>query len=101
MTRMQRTLAGILLAGGTVVALAGCAAGSVDGSAASADDDSGLATVRVGIFPSSMNAVFAYGEEHDIFEERGISRDGAIVIVRPDHYVAHVLPLGARIPPLP
>lgn len=72
MTRMQRTLAGILLAGGTAVALAGCAAGSVDGSAASAQNDSGLTTVRVGIFPSSMNAVFAYGEEKGIFAEHGI-----------------------------
>ena len=32
----------------------------------------------------------------DIFEERGISRDGALVIVRPDQYVAHILPLTAR-----
>ncbi|MFD4422001.1 FAD-binding monooxygenase [Agromyces sp. NPDC058484] len=31
----------------------------------------------------------------DIFEERGISRDGAVVVVRPDQYVAHVLPLAA------
>ncbi|GAA2446997.1 FAD-binding monooxygenase [Agromyces soli] len=31
----------------------------------------------------------------DIFEERGISRDGAVVVVRPDQYVAHVLPLTA------
>jgi phenol 2-monooxygenase len=45
--------------------------------------------------------VFAIDPQHDIFEERGISRDGAVVIVRPDHYVAHVLPLGAPIPPLP
>lgn len=45
--------------------------------------------------------VFAVDPQHDIFEERGISRDGAVVIVRPDHYVAHVLPLGAPIPALP
>ncbi|HWL60477.1 MAG TPA: FAD-dependent monooxygenase [Microbacteriaceae bacterium] len=31
----------------------------------------------------------------DIFEVRGISRDGAIVVVRPDQYVAAVLPLTA------
>ncbi|HWL77803.1 FAD-binding monooxygenase [Microbacterium sp.] len=31
----------------------------------------------------------------DIFEERGISRDGAVVVVRPDQYVAAVLPLSA------
>ena len=29
----------------------------------------------------------------DIFEARGVDRDGCIVIVRPDQYVAHVLPL--------
>lgn len=29
----------------------------------------------------------------DIFDERGISRDGAVVIVRPDQYVGAVLPL--------
>ncbi|GAB6898749.1 FAD-dependent monooxygenase [Kineosporia succinea] len=38
--------------------------------------------------------VYATGEEHDIFDDRGISRDGAIVVVRPDQYVAHVLPLN-------
>ena len=32
----------------------------------------------------------------DVFAERGVSRDGAIVVVRPDQYVAHVLPLKAR-----
>ncbi|MFT3798297.1 FAD-binding monooxygenase [Microbacterium sp.] len=31
----------------------------------------------------------------DIFAERGLSRDGAVVVVRPDQYVAHVLPLAA------
>ncbi|WP_167132579.1 FAD-binding monooxygenase [Paramicrobacterium chengjingii] len=31
----------------------------------------------------------------DIFEQRCISRDGAVVVVRPDQYVAHVLPLAA------
>lgn len=33
----------------------------------------------------------------DVFDMRGINRtDGCIVIVRPDQYVAHVLPLNAR-----
>ncbi|CAM5793008.1 FAD-binding monooxygenase [Castellaniella caeni] len=36
------------------------------------------------------------GSGSDIFKERGISRDGVIVIVRPDQYVAHVLPLTAH-----
>ena len=32
----------------------------------------------------------------DIFDERGIDREqGALVVVRPDQYVAHVLPLNA------
>jgi phenol 2-monooxygenase len=32
----------------------------------------------------------------DIFDLRAISREGAMVVVRPDQYVAHVLPLDAR-----
>lgn len=32
----------------------------------------------------------------DIFTERGIDRAGALVVVRPDMYVAQVLPLAAR-----
>ena len=39
--------------------------------------------------------VYAADPEHDIFDERGISQNGAIVVVRPDQYVAHVLPLTA------
>ncbi|WP_256839504.1 FAD-binding monooxygenase [Ornithinimicrobium faecis] len=39
--------------------------------------------------------VFAAGNGSDIFAERSISRDGAVVVVRPDQYVAHVLPLTA------
>src|SRR5690606_26972589 len=31
----------------------------------------------------------------DIYDIRGISRDGCIVVVRPDQYIAHVLPLEA------
>ncbi|MHA7986311.1 FAD-dependent monooxygenase [Rathayibacter sp. CAU 1779] len=37
--------------------------------------------------------VYATGDGHDIFEERGLSRDGVVVVVRPDQYVAAVLPL--------
>ena len=33
--------------------------------------------------------------EEDIFELRGIDRGGAVVVVRPDQYVANVLPLTA------
>ncbi|GAA1211461.1 FAD-dependent monooxygenase [Prauserella alba] len=33
----------------------------------------------------------------DIFDHRGVDRDtGCLVLVRPDHYVAHVLPLDAH-----
>jgi phenol 2-monooxygenase len=32
---------------------------------------------------------------NDIFDVRGLSRDGVVVVVRPDQYVANVLPLGA------
>ncbi|MGP6174185.1 hypothetical protein [Corynebacterium sp. A21] len=32
-------------------------------------------------------------KDDDFFEARGISREGAIVVVRPDQYVAAVLPL--------
>jgi phenol 2-monooxygenase len=39
--------------------------------------------------------VFAADPDSDIFTERGIDRDGAIVVVRPDQYVAQVLPLSA------
>ncbi|MEA5155395.1 FAD-binding monooxygenase [Raineyella sp.] len=37
--------------------------------------------------------VFASDPKRDIFEARGVSRNGAVVVVRPDQYVAHVLPL--------
>ncbi len=39
--------------------------------------------------------VWAAHPEDDIFALRGISPDGAVVVVRPDQYVAHVLPLTA------
>lgn len=40
-----------------------------------------------------LNKIFATGHGTDIFSERGISRDGCLVVVRPDMYVAAVLPL--------
>jgi phenol 2-monooxygenase len=40
--------------------------------------------------------VFAVDPHVDIFDERGIDRSsGCVVVVRPDQYVAHVLPLSA------
>lgn len=43
-----------------------------------------------------LNQIFCAGHGRDIHGERGIGRDGALVIVRPDQYVAAVLPLSAR-----
>lgn len=37
--------------------------------------------------------VYAADPADDIFGSRGVDRDGAIVVVRPDHYVADILPL--------
>ncbi|HEX7835446.1 MAG TPA: FAD-binding monooxygenase [Pseudolysinimonas sp.] len=42
-----------------------------------------------------LEKVFAADPTDDIFETRGIDRDGVIVVVRPDQYVATVLPLTA------
>src|SRR5690606_27433466 len=39
--------------------------------------------------------VYAADPAEDIFEGRGIDRDGVVVVVRPDHYVATILPLAA------
>lgn len=39
--------------------------------------------------------MYAADPLNDIFELRGISRGGAVVLVRPDQYVANVLPLTA------
>ena len=44
----------------------------------------------------NRDKVYATLPDEDIFEERGISRDGAIVVVRPDQYVSAVLPLTDR-----
>jgi len=49
---------------------------------------------RVGPFDLiDYGNVFAADPSIDIFDERGIDRAGAIVVVRPDQYVAQVLPL--------
>lgn len=39
--------------------------------------------------------VYAADPKEDVFEARGIDRAGAVVVVRPDQYVANVLPLTA------
>ncbi|MGC0252340.1 FAD-binding monooxygenase [Pseudactinotalea sp. Z1748] len=41
------------------------------------------------------NKVYGVIEGEDIFDIRQIDRGGAVVVVRPDQYVAHVLPLEA------
>ncbi|MFI9489578.1 FAD-binding monooxygenase [Promicromonospora sp. NPDC052451] len=52
---------------------------------------------RVGPFDLvDYEKVYAADPAHDIFELRGIDRGGAVVVVRPDQYVAAVLPLTAR-----
>ena len=43
-----------------------------------------------------LEKIYAALPDDDIFETRGISRDGAVVIVRPDQYVSGVFPLDAR-----
>lgn len=51
---------------------------------------------RVGPFGLiDYEKVYAVAPGDDIFEQRGIDRGGAIVVVRPDQYVADVLPLSA------
>lgn len=52
---------------------------------------------KVGPFQiTDYEKVYATDPHVDIFAERGIDRRGAVVVVRPDQYVAHVLPLSAR-----
>lgn len=48
-------------------------------------------TGRFGL--TDVEKAFGILEDHDIFGKRSISRDGAVVVVRPDQYVAGVFPL--------
>ncbi|MCR2813688.1 MULTISPECIES: FAD-binding monooxygenase [Microbacterium] len=51
---------------------------------------------RVGPFGLiDYEKIYAARPDEDIFALRGIDRGGAVVVVRPDQYVAHVLPLSA------
>ncbi|GAB3265486.1 FAD-binding monooxygenase [Arthrobacter pigmenti] len=51
---------------------------------------------QVGPFQlTNLEKVYGALPEDDIFDARGLSRDGAIVVVRPDQYVSNVLPLTA------
>ena len=42
-----------------------------------------------------LEKVYAADPRADIFEQRGLDRGGVVVVVRPDQYVATVLPLTA------
>jgi len=56
----------------------------------------GVFRPRVGRFELvDLENVFAADPDDDIFDARRIDRGGAVVIVRPDQYVANILPLGA------
>jgi phenol 2-monooxygenase len=56
----------------------------------------GIFRPRVGTHAlPDLENVYAALPDQDIFQVRGIDRQGAIVVVRPDQYVAHVLPLTA------
>lgn len=41
-----------------------------------------------------LENAFGALEVEDVFDERGISRDGAVVVVRPDQYVSGIFPLS-------
>ena len=51
---------------------------------------------QVGPFQlTDYEKVYATDPSADIFELRGLDRGGVVVVVRPDQYVANVLPLTA------
>jgi phenol 2-monooxygenase len=51
---------------------------------------------RVGRFAlTDYEKVYSVLADDDIFDARGIDRAGCVVVVRPDQYVANVLPLRA------
>lgn len=52
--------------------------------------------VKVPLNIVDINQIFASGHGRDIFADRGIDRQGAIVVVRPDQYVSGIFPLTAR-----
>ena len=51
---------------------------------------------RVGPFQvRDYERIYAARPGEDIFDGRGVAREGTVVIVRPDQYVSQVLPLGS------
>jgi phenol 2-monooxygenase (NADPH) len=56
----------------------------------------GVFKPQVGPFKlTDYEKVYATDPAADIFEQRGLDRNGVVVVVRPDQYVANVLPLTA------
>jgi phenol 2-monooxygenase len=56
----------------------------------------GVFKPQVGPFKlTDYEKVYATDPAADIFELRGLDRGGVVVVVRPDQYVANVLPLTA------
>jgi phenol 2-monooxygenase len=52
---------------------------------------------RVGPYKvTDYEKVYATAPDEDIFDAREVDRSGALIIQRPDMYVAHILPLSAR-----
>lgn len=60
------------------------------------DVPSAFKPVKVPFGITDINQIFASGHGRDIFAEREISAEGAIVVVRPDQYVAGIFPIGAH-----
>ena len=60
------------------------------------DVPSAFKPVKVPLGVVDINQIFASGHGRDIFRDREVDRGGAIVIVRPDQYVAGIFPLTAR-----
>ena len=49
---------------------------------------------KVGIFElTNVENSFGITSDSDIFDSREISRDGVVVVVRPDQYVSGIFPL--------
>jgi phenol 2-monooxygenase (NADPH) len=61
-----------------------------------ADAPAAFRPVKVPYGLEDINQIFGTGHGRDIHRDRGIGAEGAIVVVRPDMYVAAVLPLDAR-----
>ena len=72
-------------------AVAGAPADQTQGLASLSADDQALWKRAVSFYAAGPSKWCAT----DIFEARELSRDGVVVVVRPDQYVAAILPLDA------